>query len=232
MRHSTVGNVPDAAPRPPWVGFWRRWWLFTTTAEFVGFGVPALAGIAAWQTGLSPVSFYLAMVAAGAVEGAILGVGQQQALKRAIPAIGAGWPVSTSAGAAIAWSIGMLPSTLIDLGVAVWLALALFVPLAPLLLMSIGVAQWTVLRHHLPRAWLWIPVNAVAWLVALPPTFVAPALVPEGASIALHVVAWLTAGLIMASIVAALTGWTMAYLLKRHARVLQRQRRQVDETVS
>ena len=107
----------------------------------------------------------------------------------------------------------MLPSTLIDLGTPVWVALVIFAPLAPVLLLSIGAGQWTVLRHHLPGAWRWMPANAIAWLVARPPTFIAPALMPEGASMQVMIAVWLTAGLVMAATVAALTGLAMIYLL-------------------
>lgn len=30
-----------------------------------------------------------------------------------------------------------------------------------------GIAQWLVLKLSLPRAWRWIPVNAIAWAIAL-----------------------------------------------------------------
>jgi hypothetical protein len=194
-------------------GFWRRWWVYTTVAECAGFAVPALVGLAAWRLDAAPAPFFLALVAAGTVEGAMLGIGQQRALRHVLPVSARAWPLWTAAGAGLAWAIGMLPSTLIDLGTPVWVALALFAPLAPVLLLSIGAAQWFVLRHHLPGAWRWISANAIAWLVALPPTFIAPALVPEGASMAVMIAAWLTGGLVMAATVAALTGLAMVYLL-------------------
>jgi len=196
-----------------WGWFWRRWWLFTTAAEFVGFAMPALTGLVAWRLGLPPIPFYISMTAAGAAEGALLGAGQRRALDPVIP-VSAKWTIRTAAAAAGAWAIGMLPNTLIDLSVPIWLALALSAPLAPVLLFSIGFAQWTLLRRHVPGAWRWIPANGVAWLIALPPTFIAPALLPADAAVQVYVVSWLAAGLVMAAIVAAITGLAVVLLLR------------------
>jgi hypothetical protein len=214
-RGDVLRRMPGATPGAwaRWSGFWRRWWAYTTAAECLGFAVPALVGLTAWRLGFAPLPFFLALVIAGIAEGAVLGVGQQRALGRVLPVGAWRWPAWTAVGAGIAWAIGMLPSTLIDVGVPVWIALTIFAPLAPVLLLSIGTAQWVVLRHHLPLAAWWIPANAAAWLIALPPTFIAPALVPDGASLGILVAAWLTAGLVMAATVAALTGLAMVWLL-------------------
>ncbi len=204
-----------------WAWCWQRWWWYTTAAEIVGFALPALTGLVAWRLGWAPIPFYIAMVVAGAGEGALLGGGQRLALRPVLP-VGRRWVTRTSLAAAGAWSIGMLPSTLIDLSVPVWLTVLATVPLAPLVLLSIGIAQWSVLRDLLPDAGLWIPANAVAWLLALPPTFVAPALVPPGAPLAVHVGAWLAAGAIMAAVVAAVTGLALILLLSRRDAAVSR----------
>ncbi len=58
------------------------------------------------------------------------------------------------------------------------------------------------------------PAVAVAWFVALPPTFIGPALVPTDAPVALDLAVWGVAGLLMAAILAAVTGAAMARLVR------------------
>lgn len=120
----------------------------------------------------------------------------------------------TAAAAAVAWACGMAPNTMYDLGAPAWASIVAGVAGAPVLLLSIGVAQWTVLRDFVPRAWRWVVANVLAWVVALPPTFVGPALVPRGAPIGLEVAVWGVSGLMMAAILAAVTGAAMARLAR------------------
>ena len=46
----------------------------------------------------------------------------------------------------------MLPGTLVDSGLAGWIAGAIFALLAPALLVSIGIAQWSVLQNLIDEA--------------------------------------------------------------------------------
>ncbi|GGO15342.1 hypothetical protein GCM10010980_10730 [Corynebacterium marinum] len=66
------------------------------------------------------------------------------------------WVAATTVGAVLAWSLGMLPSTLTEAGVHVEMTQAgtwaVLVPGAFILLSAIPVAQWTVLRRTVPRA--------------------------------------------------------------------------------
>jgi hypothetical protein len=62
----------------------------------------------------------------------------------------------------------MLPSTLIDSGVAIdfgspiaWMLLGIG---GVVLLVSIPVAQLAVLRSQAHRAWRWVPINLAAWI--------------------------------------------------------------------
>lgn len=58
------------------------------------------------------------MVAAGAVEGAVLGTAQALVLRSYLPALELrAWVGRTALGAVIAWAIGMTPNTLLDAGV-------------------------------------------------------------------------------------------------------------------
>lgn len=68
------------------------------------------------------------------------------------------WISATSLGAAIAWSLGMLPSTLDGVnwtaGTVVPVGIGGLISLA-----SLPLAQYFMLRDHVMRARLWIPIN-------------------------------------------------------------------------
>ena len=92
---------------------WRRWVVVVAVGELVGFAVPALVGILTRDA--SPRAQLVLMPAAGLVEGAMLGLAQAVVLRRAWPALQARrWVVATSVAAALAWFLGMLPSTTHD----------------------------------------------------------------------------------------------------------------------
>ena len=89
-----------------------RWVLVVTLGEAVGFSVPAAVGVAVTGASWGPLATLVAIVLAGSVEGAMLGAAQADCLYRwrVLPAR-RWWIVATSVGAAVAWSLGMLPST-------------------------------------------------------------------------------------------------------------------------
>jgi len=173
-----------------------RWVLAVSVAESLGFVVPAVTGVA---TG----GRYWAMVAAGAVEGLLLGAGQViGAGPRVLPA--ARWIVATGIGAAIAWSIGMLPSVV----TLQWTdppVVAGVVCAAVIALVAMPVLQWvaTGFRWGLGA---WIPVSAGAWAVGLVWTAVPSPFVDERTPISVVVLIYAAAGVLMATTVAVLTG--------------------------
>ena len=116
-----------------------------------------------------PVAF-AALALAGSLEGAVLGWSQARVLRRPLRRLSSRrWIVNTSAAAALAWSIGMLPSTAHDLW-SRWPILLIVVAAAALglvLLCSIGTAQWLELRRHVPRAGRWVITTAAAWCAGL-----------------------------------------------------------------
>lgn len=127
------------------------------------------------------------------------------------------WIVATVKGTALAWLLGMLPSTVIAMrsagggggaiaapepGLLVQYALAatLGVIVGPIL----AIAQWSVLRRSVPRASRWLAANAVAWIVGMPILFAGMGRVPWGghpvqAILAIYIVCGLT-GLIVGAI--------------------------------
>jgi hypothetical protein len=177
-----------------------------TAGEFVGFLVPACVGALLLE---SPAQTP-ALVAAGAVEGALLGTAQALVLRRVLPALHVGaWITATAGAAALAWSIGLVPGLLGERLAALPTGLVVAVAACGglVLLATIGTAQWLLLRRLVPRAWRWIPATAAAWLAGLGVFFaVAPPLWQPGQPVAVIAVIGAAGGLAMAATVAAVTG--------------------------
>jgi len=192
----------------------RRWIASVTAGEAFGFLVPGVAWFAAWKLGLPPLLLACVVVAAGGVEGAVLGWSQWRVLREWQPAVTVRWVGLTALAAALAWACGMAPNTIHDLGAPAWASIAAGIAGAPVLLLGIGVAQWSVLRGFVPRAWRWVVANVLAWVIALPPTFIGPALVPSDAPVVLDLAAWGASGVMMAAILAAITGEAIARLAR------------------
>jgi hypothetical protein len=179
--------------RRPSVWDWRAWgeWVAANAAgEAIGLGATALIwlGLAGWLETTRGIAGSLA-VAAGvvlggmALEGGAVGTAQWLVLRRLIPGVSwRAWALATAAGAGVAWSLGMIPSTLAALGgdgagapmgelgdlATYGLAAALGFGLGPIL----GLPQWVVLRRVVRRAGWWIPANAVAWAAGMPIVFI------------------------------------------------------------
>lgn len=224
MTRNAAGSRPrtGTSPEPgPLRGrrLWARWFIFVTTGEFLGFSIPAVAGAATARAGAGiavPV-----ILAAGAVEGTLLGLAQAHVLRSALPTLSARrWVGATAAGAVVAYAIGMVPSAAAD-HVRAWppVALALSgIVLGLILLMSIGTAQWLVLRTAARRTARWIVTTAVAWSVGLGVFlgFAMPLWHP-GQPVAAVAGIGLAGGLLMAATTAALTGEALRRLLDRQS---------------
>lgn len=193
----------------------RTWLPVVALAELAGFAVPAVVGV---LTVASPILVALpALIAAGIVEGAMLGAGQVLVLRHVLPAVSARrWVVATAGGAALAYLLGLLPSATGPL-VATWPALVVGVVAAVmgvLLLGSVGTAQWLELRGHVDRAAVWIGVTALAWLLGLGAFLViAIPLWQPGQAVWVTVLVGLVAGALMALVMATVTGVGLIRLL-------------------
>jgi hypothetical protein len=190
-----------------------RWVLVVTLGEAVGFTVPAAVGVAVTGASWGPLATLVAIVLAGSVEGAMLGGAQADCLYRwRVLPVRRFWIVATSVGAAVAWSLGMLPSTFNLRWTAVTAVIAGVGGL--MLLTSLPLAQYFVLRDHVKRAALWIPINIAAWLLGiawtLAPSPVVDQSTPTGALILIYGIA----GVCMAATVAVVTGVGMIRLLQ------------------
>ncbi len=185
-----------------------RWVAIVGTGEFVGFLVPAAAGVlwadAPWGA--------IAIVAAGAIEGAILGFAQWTVMRRDLTRLRPGrWIGLTALAASAAYVLGLLPGATAS-SWTTWPMIAqilIAIPLFSALLLSIGAAQWLVLRRHVAHAWWWILGTATAWLAGLGVFFaIAPPLWHEGQSTAVALMIGAIAGAAMAAVMALVTGAT------------------------
>ena len=160
---------------------WPRWVVANAAGEALGLGLTALAAALLFprlddEGGLF-AALAVAVVAIGAglaIEGLIVGTAQWLVLRQPLPGLAwRTWAGATAIGAGVAWTFGMLPSTLLSVNqeagqapaaepsaaVTYALAFAMGLVLGPVL----GFAQWLVLRRHVAGAGLWMPANAVAW---------------------------------------------------------------------
>jgi hypothetical protein len=131
----------------------------------------------------SILSSFVFAVASGAVEATIVGLAQWWAMHPWFPGIERfAWWRGTLIGALIAYVLGYLPSTLMDMGEATassapvaeppqWVVLLLAAGLGFVGGAVLSFAQWLVLRGKVKRAGLWIPANMLAWTFGMPVIF-------------------------------------------------------------
>ncbi|GAB2727974.1 hypothetical protein GCM10027089_59570 [Nocardia thraciensis] len=194
---------------------WQRWFRAVTLGEFLGLLAPALAG--ALTVNAAPAVTAGAMLAAGAVEGAVLGRSQAGVLRPVLRGFAPrDWIVATMVAAVAAWAVGLVPMLYGDHWPE-WPPAAL-VPVvvagASVIVFSLGVAQWFVLRYWTTRAWWWIWANVLGWGAGLG-TFalVTTPLWQPGQSAALVAAIGAVGGLAMAAAMAAVTGAFLVRIL-------------------
>jgi hypothetical protein len=185
-----------------------------TLGEAIGFMVPAVVGAGIAAASWRQLPILIAMVLAGAVEGAVLGAAQAQCLYRwRVLPLRRRWIAATSLGAAVAWSLGRLPSTLGDLNRGIGTVVLVGIG-GLILLSSLPLAQYFVIRDHVRRAVLWIPINMVAWLLGITWTMVPSPWVDQSTPTGILILIYGIAGICMAATVALITGFGMIRLLQ------------------
>jgi hypothetical protein len=171
-----------------------RWILANAWAEAAGLGTTFVVGRAVAPLLDSSIGAILmgagaALVLGTLLEGALLGAAQARVLRQALPDVSRRrWTSATMRGAAIAWSLGMVPSTLAALSAAPGLqpaveppALVQYSLAAALGLITgpiLGAAQYRVLRRYVNHAGWWLAANAVAWALGMMAIFIGMDLVP------------------------------------------------------
>jgi hypothetical protein len=206
---------------------WVTWTLLTVAGEVAGLAFVAGTG---WGVSMGfgkPAGILLAftvaaMILAGAVEGAALGLAQSLVLCRELPSLThRAWIRATAMGAAAAWAVGIVASMLAHgargtepaAGPAATMVVALLGALT--LGALLGAAQWLELRRHVRGAARWIPVNAIAWVLGLPIAVAGGSSVgPEGSLAGAAVIGALT-GTATGLIVGAITGLALLPLLQQ-----------------
>ena len=128
------------------------------------------------------------------------------------------WVINTALAAALAWFLGMSPSTFHD-SWSRWpvpVQLEVAAGLGLVLLCSIGVAQWLELRRHLPRPGRWVAATAAGWCIGLLAFFmVASPLWHPDQHPALIAVIGALGGLAMAVTMATTTGLALTRLVRQ-----------------
>ena len=221
---------------PSKLSLWGRWVAANTLGELAGLGVVGAVASSVVRVFGEPVSagyalaFAAMSVCLGAVEGAIVGYAQASVLRRRLPRL-RGWIAATALGAAVAWALGMLPSTVASLyrppgpapapDVPDWLQLLLAAPLGVVAGTILAWPQWRVLRRHVAHAGWWLAANALAWAFAMPLVFVAAGVRPEtGAALAavIVIVCLAAAGAVAGAVHGAYLVWLLDSLPRRLAR--------------
>jgi hypothetical protein len=171
---------------------WLLWVLANAVGEAVGLGITALVGaVVIFSLGegsgvLATLGMAaLAILAGTFVEGTVVGTAQWLVLRRSLSRMRwRTWALATGAGAFLAWTLGMIPSTVLSLGAGpsdggepqaepsqalmYGLAFLMGLVLGPVL----GFAQWLALRRYVRGAALWMPANALAWALGMVVIFV------------------------------------------------------------
>lgn len=210
--------------------FWLRWVLANALSEAIGLGAVLLIGFSLLSRleqagGMWPI---LLAAAAGALlgifEGVVVGGAQGTVLRRRLPGLTLRrWITATVIGAVIAWTLGLIPSTAMNLASAgaesapmempEWVTYLLAMGMGLVLGVVLAVAQWPALRPWVRRAWLWLPANAVAWLVGMPIVFLGMGLIPADASLFQAALTVLVATAATGAVVGAIHGLVLVKVL-------------------
>ncbi|MBX3057041.1 MAG: hypothetical protein KF770_11270 [Anaerolineae bacterium] len=210
---------------------WLRWVGANSLAEAMGLGLTfALDVLIIWQVMAAGSAWaslvgILLMSATGAIEGGVVGWLQWLVLRRPFPHIARrAWIRATIIGAVVAWFLGSLPSTLMDMGAADADTAVAEPALAIVLLLAAGMGlvlglvlafpQWRVLRTAVPHAWVWLPANAAAWAVGMPLIFALIDLAQRSSSTAVIILTIFVGLFITGAVVGAVHGLALVWLAR------------------
>jgi hypothetical protein len=211
---------------------WLQWALANVVGEVLGLGLAGAIAIVMFsnigepETALVALMMAGVMIAAGALEGVIVGFAQWLVLRRRLRRLSRReWITATAIGALVAWAIGMAPSTLMTLNqsagsspppeISDAVKYALAAVMGAALGMILGAPQWRVLRRYASGGSLWVLANAAAWAVGMPVVFIGAGVSPVGASapsVVLTVVVTIAAA---GASVGAIHGVALLWLLRQ-----------------
>jgi hypothetical protein len=155
----------------------------------------------------------------GVLEGAILGFAQWLVLRRYIDNAD-WWILATSAGALIAWVMGLTVSVVMALayvstgdGVKTALMLRGVGLLGAGVGVVMGFSQWLVLKVHIRKAAWWIFANALAWSLGLTVAFIGAGMISYPSLSLEAAIAGVATGVVMGAIIGGITGIALVWLL-------------------
>jgi hypothetical protein len=228
-----MSHLSITSDKVPQIGtdwaFWRQWVAANAIAELVGLGGAALIGVlvfARFEAALTPLLAALIMIVGGTfLEGVMVGVAQWLVLRQAISRMPwKSWIAATAVGAFVAWTLGMIPSTIMSMAetesaaaspeISEWIIFSLAALMGLVLGPILALPQWWVLRRYVERASWWIPANALAWMVGMVLVFVGVGLTPESISLVSALFLLITFALAGAT-VGAIHGLFLIRLLKQ-----------------
>jgi hypothetical protein len=202
--------------------YWWKWTWHCAVGELVGIGVAG--GIAAglhYLIGepaslLQKLGILAAMLAAGSLEGSLLGWLQWQVMKERLPHLPASeWIGWTVLGAVLGWLLGMTPSLFFtdtagpDTNVALnqgWVVAVLILAMGLLFGGLFGFFQWLAFRKYAPRAARWILANALGWGLGLGWIFLGASLPEEKTPFPLIIFLAISGGLLAGLSLGGVTG--------------------------
>ncbi len=165
-----------------------RWVVANAFGELFGLGVTfslialAFSQLADQQSIGIVLVLFLFAVASGAIEATVVGLAQWWAMYPWFPIITRrAWWLATLAGALVAYVLGYLPSTLMNISEQASQTPMTEPPQGIILLFAAGLGaitgmvlsstQWLAMRNKVAKAGWWIPANMLAWMVGMPIIF-------------------------------------------------------------
>ena len=168
-----------------------RWIVSNALGEVFGLGgTIAVGALAFTYLGNLPgagkvLVMFLIAVGSGVIEASVVGLLQWWAMHPWFQAIQCrSWWLATLVGSLVAYVLGWMPSTIMNLSQEVeaspstpaseppqWVILLLAGGLGVVAGAVLSFAQWLVLHKGAKRAGVWIPANMLAWLFGMPIIF-------------------------------------------------------------
>ncbi len=207
---------------------WLQWIVANAMGELLGLGTVSIVALFLAsrldESVVSTLLFALLMILLGAFEGIAIGLAQWIVLRKIISRLTKrSWINASLIGAVIAWTLEMLPSTVINLAAQSESIPLVINEVQVILLASItgvvlgfilALPQWLVLRRYVRRANWWLGANSVAWAFGLPLIFLVAGTVTEGAA-KLQIIATLLLAIATAGgIVGAIHGIVLVWVLR------------------
>ncbi len=211
--------------------FRRQWILHCAIGEMLGIAVAAVIAWFIWHWTSEHISLTSrlitlgGMIVAGGLEGAILGYMQWRILKKKLHALPARqWVAVTSIVAMLSWTIGMIPSFLMEEKAAQnvpfqenpLLALLAIAVMVLVLGALFGLFQFLVLRLYMERALLWVLANSLGWMLAMVWIFIAATLPDENTAVAIVVVYGIAGGIFSGLTLGRITGLFLIPMLQKN----------------